>query len=183
MASFAKPGWGKRSSGLNLAGLGRYQRIMFVRPAALLLVLSAILASPAVAQDAKVPYWASIRSDEVNMRAGPAEDYRIMWVYQRAQLPLKVLRLKDGWRLVEDPDGTKGWMLSRFLTRARTAFVNGRQPAEMRATGEQGSQLLWRLSPGLVGQLGECDAGWCEFAIGQRRGFVRQDRLWGAGTP
>jgi SH3-like domain-containing protein len=156
---------------------------MLIRSASLLLALAAALSSPASAQDAKVPYWASIRSDEVNMRAGPAEEYRIVWVYKRAQLPLKVLRLKDGWRLVQDPDGTKGWMLSRFLTRARTVYVQGKQPVEMRAAGEAGAQLLWRLSPGLVAQLGNCDAGWCEVTIGSRSGFVRQDRLWGAGNP
>ena len=34
------------------------------------------LAAPAAAQEAKVPYWASIRASEVNMRVGPAEEYQ-----------------------------------------------------------------------------------------------------------
>lgn len=141
------------------------------------------LAAPAAAQDAKVPYWASIRSEEVNMRVGPAEEYQIAWVYRRPQLPLKVLRVKDGWRLVQDPDGAKGWMNQRFLTRQRTGYVTGKDLAEMRQSGEASAKLLWRLAPGNVGLLGDCDAGWCQFELGKRKGFVAQDRLWGAGEP
>ena len=140
-------------------------------------------AAPAVAQEAKVPYWASIRAEEVNMRVGPAEEYQISWVYRRPQLPLKVLRMKDGWRLVQDPDGTKGWMNQRFLTRQRSGYVVGKQPADMRQSGDAGAKLLWRIAPGNVGLLGDCENGWCRFEIGKRKGYVEQSRLWGAGEP
>lgn len=174
---------GRGSSGLNLCGGDGYQRIMLTRvfPASAFLLLG--LAVPAAAQEAKVPYWASIRSSEVNMRVGPAEEYQIAWVYSRPQLPLKVLRVKDGWRLVQDPDGGRGWMNQRFLTRQRTAFVTGKEPADMRQSGDAAGKLLWRLAPGNVGLLGDCDAGWCQFELGKRKGFVEQSRLWGAGEP
>lgn len=140
-------------------------------------------ASPVMAQEAKVPYWASIRSGEVNMRVGPAEEYQVTWVYRRPQLPMKVLRVKDGWRLVQDPDGAKGWMNQRFLTRQRAGYVKGNGPADMRRSGDAGAALLWRIAPGNVGLLGDCEAGWCKFELGQRKGFVEQSRLWGAGEP
>ena len=141
------------------------------------------LSAPLAAQDVETPYWASIRVDEINMRVGPGEDYRILWVYHRQQLPLKVLRIKEGWRLVADPDGAKGWVLARFLTRERTGFVKGPGPADMRASGDSGSKLLWRLAPGIVGKLGNCASGWCELAVGPRKGYVEQARLWVAGEP
>ncbi len=141
-------------------------------------------AVPALAQDsADTPYWASVRVSEVNMRVGPGEDYRILWVYKRPALPLKVLRIKEGWRLVRDPDGSQGWVLARFLTRQRTAYVRGKDPADMREAGDAGAKLLWRLAPGVVGQLGDCDKGWCGLTVGPRKGFVREERLWGAGEP
>lgn len=150
-----------------------------------LLSVAALLgiAVPAAAQEAKVPYWASIREGEVNMRVGPAEEYQIAWVYRRPQLPVKVVRVKDGWRLVQDPDGAKGWMNQRFLTRQRTGFVIGKEPADMRQSGDSGAKLLWRIAPGNVGLLGDCDAGWCKFEVGKRKGFIAQSRLWGAGEP
>lgn len=156
---------------------------MFTRVHLLTALTLLNLAAPAAAQEAKVPYWASIRSEEVNMRVGPAEEYQIAWVYRRPQLPLKVLRMKDGWRLVQDPDGAKGWMNQRFLTRQRTGYVVGKEPADMRQTGEVGAKLLWRIAPGNVGLLGDCNAGWCQFEMGKRKGFIEQRRLWGAGEP
>jgi SH3-like domain-containing protein len=156
---------------------------MQIRRLAFLAALTLAWAAPASAETAKTPYWASIRSDEVNMRVGPGEDYRIAWVYHRPKLPLKVLRIMDGWRLVQDPDGAQGWMRAQFLTRERTGFVRGTGPADMRESPASEAQLLWRLAPGVVGLLGECQAGWCEFDVGGRKGHVEAKRLWGAGEP
>ena len=149
--------------------------IAFTAPVAL------ALAAPVAAQDpAAVPYWASIRASEVNMRVGPGEDYRIAWVYRRPQLPLKVLRIMEGWRLVEDPAGARGWVLARFLTRQRSAIVAGKGLAELREAGEGSARLLWRAQPGVVGLVDDCDAGWCALTVGSHRGYIRKDRLWGA---
>ncbi len=147
------------------------------------LAAALLLSTPAGAANGEVPYWASLRVDEVNMRVGPAEDYKIAWIYHRKRLPMRVLRLKEGWRLVEDPDGGKGWILARFLTRERGAIVKGDAPADMREKGEAAARLLWRLEPGVTGKLGDCLRGWCQVDIDGRLGFVEQDRLWGAGEP
>lgn len=149
----------------------------------LLFTASAVLASPLRADVPKTPYWASIRSAEVNMRVGPGEDYRIVWVYHRLHLPLKVLRMKEGWRLVQDPDGAQGWVLARLLTRERGGFVNRGDPAELHEQANENSRLLWRLAPGVVGKLGDCGSGWCQFSIGPRQGYIEQTRVWGAGEP
>jgi SH3-like domain-containing protein len=148
------------------------------------LVAALFVAAPLGAEDAKTPYWASARKDKpFNMRVGPGEDYKILWVYQRQYLPMKVLRIKEGWRFVEDPDGARGWVLAQFLTRDRTGIVNGTSPADMREDANAGSRLLWRLAPKVIGKLGDCAAGWCEFEVGPRKGYVEQARLWGAGEP
>lgn len=152
----------------------------------LLIVLSTAACAattPAFADDAEVPYWASIRPTVVNMRVGPGEDYRINWVYRRPLLPMKVLRTMEGWRLVQDPDGARGWMLARFLSRERGGYVRGKGLAEMREKGDDGARVLWRLEPGVVGKLDDCEQNWCRFEVAGHAGFVRQDRIWGAGEP
>lgn len=161
----------------------RYANTMSLSLRLASLALLFVFAAPASAQDREVPYWASLRVEEVNMRVGPGATYNVSWVYRRQQLPLRVLRLKEGWRLVEDPDGAQGWVLGQFLSLDRTAIVRGEGAAEMRAKGAANGKLLWRLEPGVVGRLGDCAAGWCRFAVGAHLGFVREDRLWGAGKP
>ena len=149
--------------------------------AAALLVLPA--PSTAFAQDREVPYWASLRAGEVNMRVGPSENYPIDWVYHRQGLPVKVVRLYQGWRRVRDPDGAEGWIVARLLNPERTAVVIGKGLAPMRAGASASSALRWNVEPGVVGKLGECDQGWCEFNVQGRAGWVEQSRLWGAGKP
>ena len=66
-------------------------------------LLAVTLASTALAQDEReVPYWASISSGQVNMRTGPGENYPAIWLYQRRDLPIKVVQRYDNWRKIED---------------------------------------------------------------------------------
>ena len=156
--------------------------MMFVRRLACILAL--FLVTPSLqAQDREVPYWATIRATELNMRVGPSADYRIDWVYHRQGLPVKVLRVMEGWRLIEDPEGTRGWVVSRLLSPDRGAIVVGEGLADMREDASGGSALRWRVEPGVSGMLGSCEAGWCQIEIAQRRGWVEQSRLWGPGEP
>jgi SH3-like domain-containing protein len=138
---------------------------------------------PAAAQQREVPYWATMRAAEVNMRVGPSSEFPISWVYRRAGLPVKVIRVNQGWRLVADPDGTRGWVVARLLSPDRGAIVAGEGLAEMRDEAGGAGKVLWRVEPGVSGALGDCDGGWCRFDAGGHRGWVRQERLWGAGEP
>ncbi|OYW45265.1 MAG: hypothetical protein B7Z08_03455 [Sphingomonadales bacterium 32-68-7] len=155
-----------------------------MRPSWLIpLLLSLAFAGPAHAQERAVPYWASLRSDEVNMRVGPSPDYPIDWVYRRAGLPVRVVRVNQGWRLVEDPAGTRGWVVARLLTPDRSAIVVGEGLAELRAEPSDTAKLLWRAEPGVVAALGGCDGGWCRIDAAGHKGWIRSRRLWGAGEP
>ena len=87
---------------------------------ALLMIASA---APALAQEKKPPYWASIASGEAMMRTGPGRNYPGTWLYKRRDLPVRVLKLYPNWRLIEDPDGARGWMLVTLLSDRRSAIV------------------------------------------------------------
>jgi len=140
-------------------------------------------AVPAAAQDRATPYWATLRAEEVNMRVGPSEAFPIEWVYRRPGLPVKVVRVTQGWRLVEDPDGERGWIIARLLDPDRGAIVIGEGLVELRTEPQASAQVRWRAEPGVVGVLGGCERGWCELVVGGRSGWVRAERLWGAGEP
>ena len=151
--------------------------------APILAMLALCFSLPAAAQDREVPYWATLRSDEVNMRVGPSEDYQILWVYHREGLPVKVVRLKEGWRLIRDSDGAEGWVVARLLNPARSALVIGSGPVAMRDDASDDGALRWKLAPGVVGKLGKCEVGWCQLDVQGRKGWVKANRLWGAGEP
>ncbi|WP_435417487.1 SH3 domain-containing protein [Parerythrobacter aurantius] len=150
---------------------------------ALFLSVALSACGSASAQQRDVPYWASVDTTKLNLRVGPSKEYKIDWVYQREGLPVKVLRVKDdGWRFVEDHEGTKGWVASTMLSADRTVMVIGPGPVAMRSDPADNAAVKWQLEPGVIGRLGDCEAGWCEMEVDRRDGFVRADRLWGAGA-
>ncbi|HEX7874636.1 MAG TPA: SH3 domain-containing protein [Sphingobium sp.] len=129
----------------------------------------------------KVPYWASIAKDEARMRVGPSMDYPANWIYRRRNLPVKVVETYPNWRKIEDPDGTQGWMHVRLLKDDRSAIVVGEITA-MRTDPSDSAHSLYRVEPGVVGRVSDCDANWCRFDVNGQRGYVAKRNLWGATT-
>ena len=137
----------------------------------------------ALAAEAKhvLPYYASIGAGRARMRTGPARTYPASWLYQRADLPVRVVATYKEWRKVEDPDGAQGWMEDRLLRATRTAIIRAPLPVDMREQPSTTSRLLWRVAPGVVGRIGACGSGWCRLDVRGQAGFVETGLLWGVG--
>lgn len=151
---------------------------MSIRRAVTAFLLIAV-AAPAAAQDKRPPYWASIASGEAMMRTGPGRNYPGTWLYKRRDLPVRVLKLYPNWRLIEDPDGAKGWMLVTLLSDRRTAIVKPGEPRDIRTEPGEGAAVRYRAEPGVVGRIEKCSSGWCRIEIGKRRGYIRTSDVWG----
>ena len=138
-------------------------------------------ATVASAQDKKPPYWASIASGEAMMRTGPGKNYPGIWLYQRRDLPIRVVKTYPNWRLIEDPDGTKGWMLVTLLSDRRTAIVRPGEPRPIHAEASDASRVRYTAQHGVVGRIGQCASGWCRIEVGRREGYIRTADIWGVG--
>ena len=139
------------------------------------------LAVPAAAQDRQPPYWASISSGEAMMRAGPGRNYPGTWLYKRRDLPIRVVKTYPNWRMIEDPDGTRGWMLVSLLSDRRTAIVKPGNVKPIRISPSADSRTRYLAEPGVVGRISHCRDGWCRIAVGNRDGFIRTSDVWGVG--
>ncbi|WP_337661358.1 SH3 domain-containing protein [Erythrobacter sp. Alg231-14] len=115
------------------------------------------------------------------MRVGPSTEYPIEWVYQREGLPVKVVRLLDGWRFVEDSEGTQGWIASSQLSPSLGVLIVGDGNVILRADAAPNSAVRWRAEPGVVGDLMWCRDDYCEIDVGGRTGWILKERIWGAG--
>ncbi len=127
-----------------------------------------------------IPRFVSLRSDEVYLRAGPGTRYPIEWVYKRRDLPVEILREFDVWRLVEAPDGIKGWMHQATLSGRRSFMVTGAD-ATLRRDPKETAAPVAVLKSGVIGRLRSCAAGsdWCQVQVGDYRGYVMRSQLWG----
>ncbi|HEY9554960.1 SH3 domain-containing protein [Allosphingosinicella sp.] len=140
----------------------------------------AALPFAAGAQDQRqTPYWASIAAGKARMRTGPGRTYPATWLYQRADLPIKVVEVYSHWRKIEDPGGTIGWMQVNLLSDTRTAIVTGDEPRPMREAPAESAKVRFLAEPGVVGRLSDCANDWCRLDVQGREGYVRADHFWG----
>ena len=143
------------------------------------LVLGALaFAVPAEAAEKAPPYWASIVPSKARTRTGPGRNFPGAWLYQRSGLPVRVIATYPNWRKITDPDGATGWIQSNMLADKRTALVIGGM-REMREHPDDGAKVAWRVAPGVVGSIGECDSRWCRFAASGKAGYISRGGLWG----
>ena len=148
----------------------------------LLVIALLCAAAPASAQDKVPPYWASIASGEAMIRTGPGRNYPGTWLYKRRDLPMRVVKIYSSWRLIEDPEGTRGWMLVTLLSDRRTALVRPGVPRAIYEKRDRASRVAYLAEPGVVGRIEDCDGDWCKFIVGKRAGWISQGDIYGV-TP
>jgi SH3-like domain-containing protein len=140
-------------------------------------------AAAAAGQAQKTPYWASIAESEARMRTGPSTEFPVKWVYKRHNLPVKVLAVHSVWRKVQDIDGDEGWLHVRLLSPKRSAIVVGTEIGTLRDAPEPGAHISWRVEPGVVGLIEECDKAYCRFETDGRYGYIETAKIWGDENP
>ncbi len=128
-----------------------------------------------------LPRYASLKTGDVNMRSGPGSRYPVIWTYKRFELPVRIEREFDVWRLVEDMDGIKGWMHQATLTGRRTFVITGTDARTIRAEASDSAAAVAILKPGVVGRVRSCDANaaWCQVQVGDYRGWLARADFWG----
>lgn len=129
-----------------------------------------------------IPRFVSIDTDKVNMRTGPGDQYPILWVYQRNDLPLVVTSEYGQWRRVRDFEGTSGWMHRALLSGERTAIVTGSVIRNLYAEPNRGSEIVIKARPGVVAPILRCTKGWCQLNMAGREGWLPEGHIWGTFT-
>ena len=129
-----------------------------------------------------VPRYVSLKSDHVNVRAGPTKDNDVAWVYTRAGLPVEITAEFENWRRVRDSEGAEGWVYHSLLSGRRTAVVtmkNKDDLASLYESANSSSPVAARLQAGVIAQVKKCDSHWCHIAGNGFDGWIEQQRLWG----
>ena len=137
------------------------------------------VAAPAAAQDKQPPYWASIASGQAMTRTGPGKNYPGVWLYQRRDLPIRVVKKYENWRLIQDADGAQGWMLVTLLSDRRTAIVKPGGPRSLRVGPYHSAKVQYQVEQGVVGRLEKCSDGWCRINVANKKGYIRTSDIWG----
>ena len=129
-----------------------------------------------------LPRFVSLKSDSVNVRRGPGQDYDIAFTFVRAGLPVEITQEFGNWRKIRDSDGAEGWIFHSLLSGRRTAIVApweaaGQFPAHRSA--EASAIVVAYLEPRVVAHVERCTGTWCLLSGPAFQGWIEQERLWG----
>lgn len=131
-----------------------------------------------------LPRFVSLKSERVNVRAGPTKDHNVNWVYTRAGLPVEIIAEYENWRRIRDWEGAEGWVWHSLLSGRRTALVaakakTGEDLVPLMASPDGVSRVVAKLQTGVLAQVKRCGGNWCRIAGEKFDGWIEQERLWG----
>lgn len=154
----------------------RFNRATVVPFFLILFVLIPILS--AAQTGLPVPRFASLASDEINVRVGPGKRYPISWTYVRAGWPVEIIAEYEHWRQIRDIAGDTGWVHKSLLSGRRMVVVTGDRRSVYEEADED-SVVVLLAEPGVQGRLLECDGAWCQVEIAGNKGWLKARQFYG----
>jgi SH3-like domain-containing protein len=125
-----------------------------------------------------IPRFAALRSDEVNVRAGPGTRYPIDWVFKRKLMPVEIVAEYENYRKIRDWQGASGWVHQSLLTGKR-GFVVASKEADVYRTPAPSAEVVAKLEPEVMGEIRSCQGDWCRISAQGVSGWVTRTEIWG----
>ena len=125
-----------------------------------------------------IPRFASLRSDEVNVRTGPGPRYPIDWVFKRKGMPVEIVAEYENWRKIRDWQGASGWVHQSLLTGKRS-FIIAAKPTSLHKTPASSAEVVAKLEPEVVGEIRSCTGDWCRVKAAGVSGWIERTGMWG----
>lgn len=122
--------------------------------------------------------FASLRANEVNVRAGPGVRYPVKWKFVQRHMPVQVIAEFDTWRKIRDWEGAEGWVHRAMLSSQRSLIIVGRART-MRRHADERAPAVARLAPGMVAVVIQCPNEWCKIEAQGYEGWIRRSGVWG----
>ena len=127
----------------------------------------------------EVPRWVSLKSSHVRARQGPGLDYRILWEYRVAGLPVQVIAETREWRMICDPELGVAWINRSVASGRRGAFNGSDAEVAVHAGRDAQSRTRARFSPRSVVALDDCKDGWCRVRAHKLKGWLPEGSVFG----
>jgi SH3-like domain-containing protein len=125
-------------------------------------------------------FFASLRSSETNVRAGPGQHYPIKFTFKARGVPVHVVSEYDNWNEIEDYEKQTGWVSKSLLTKKRTLMVQTSQDQiNMYSKKSEKSRVIFRLKNHVIGDYVDCEENWCMIEIEGKKGWVNKGLVYG----
>ena len=120
----------------------------------------------------------SLKKNKVNVRYGPSFESPIKFVYNKINLPIKQIDIKENWRRIIDLKNNGGW-----IHRSQLKPINSLIPLEEKILFEKPSNFskpLAKIEKGRVLIIQKCIEEWCKIKSDKFKGWIKTDNIWGS---
>lgn len=137
--------------------------------------------SYAARQINEVNYFASLRSNETNIRSGPGSNYPVKFTFRLKGLPVLVISEYDNWNEIEDYEGQKGWVSQSLISKKRSLLVQTKKKfISLYSRNDEKSRTIFYLENFVIGEYLGCIEDWCNIKVENKKGWVKRNEVFGS---
>ena len=122
-------------------------------------------------------YYLTLKYNEVNVRYGPGRDYPVKYIYNKKNLPVKVIDKFWEWKKVIDFKKNSGWIHETQLKKGKSFILLKDQILFAKPTKH--SKPLFKIAKGRLLIVKKCKKNWCKIKTGNFSGWIEKEYLNG----
>ena len=119
----------------------------------------------------------SLKKDKVNVRYGPSFESPVKFIYNKIDLPIKLIDKKENWRRILDVKNNSGWIHSSQLKQINSIITLSDKILFKRPTIF--SKPIAKIKKGRVLIIQNCQTNWCKIKTNNIKGWIQRKNLWG----
>ena len=126
---------------------------------------------------AETNYFLMLKNNKVNVRYGPGFDYPIKYIYNKKNLPIKVINKKENFRRIIDFKNNSGWIHASQLKKAKSFILIEDQLLFSKPT--KYSKPILKIAKGRLLLIKKCKKDWCKVKTEEYMGWLKVENIWG----
>ena len=119
----------------------------------------------------------SLKKNKVNVRYGPSFESPVKFIYNKIDLPIKLIDKKENWRRILDVKNNSGWIHSSQLKPINSIITLSDKILFKRPTIF--SKPIAKIKKGRVLIIQNCQTNWCKIKTDNIKGWIQTKNLWG----
>ena len=123
-------------------------------------------------------YFLMLKNNTVNVRYGPDLNSPIKYIYNKKNLPIKVIDKKENFRRIIDIKNNSGWIHTSQLRKNKSFILLENQILFSKPT--KYSKPIVKISSGRLLLVKKCKLKWCRVKTENYTGWLEVKNVWGS---
>jgi|TARA_B100000287_G_scaffold243969_1_gene229360 SH3-like domain-containing protein len=122
-------------------------------------------------------YFLMLKNNKVNVRFGPSLKSPIKYIYNKVNLPVKIIDKKENFRRITDHKKNSGWIHISQLKKSKSLVTTSQKILFKKPT--KYSKPLAKIEKGRLLIVKKCSDNWCIVKTEKFSGWISKDNIWG----